>query len=63
MTTISEVGFDFAYMWLHMEINQLRDVFSRASTATHNGSDCNGVLVYFFKEVYIVVGFGVGVLL
>ena len=54
MTTISEVGFYFRDMWLQMEVNQLGDVFSWASTATDNGSDCNGILVYLFQEVKLL---------
>ena len=37
-----------------MEVNQLRDVFSWASTATDNGSDCNGVLMYFLQKIQLL---------
>ena len=37
-----------------MEVNQLRDVFSWASTATDNGSDCNGVLMHFLQKIQLL---------
>ena len=54
MTTVSEVGFYFRYMWLQMEVNQLGDVFSLASTATDYGCNCYEILVYLFKEVKLL---------
>ena len=61
MTTVSEVGFYFRDMWLQMEVNQLGDVFSWASTATDYGSDCSGILSCVSFTGSKVVGFGVGV--
>ena len=33
-----------------MKVNELGDVFCWASTATNDGSDCNGVFVYLLEK-------------